>query len=215
MVTGSHEEDHHLAANLTGPTSSLGEKVVTILQHLRKQALEGIEISVPHCQRYLVIVVDLEGEAPHLVNVLGDASGHTAQETFCVCNQPQILFMLCDEGVNDSFLLLQTKVEDPTGWNLAFSKTNISGMACPISMESLCNSGGDKEHPVQIITALAQSLSGDKALGNRIPILIPFQVHIQINTLTRTIIGGAEDICALGNLPSVLPPLIQQEIFVR
>ena len=123
--------------------------------------------------------------------------------------------MLCDEGVNDSFLLLQTKVEDPTGWNLAFPKTNISGMACPISMESLCNSGGDKEHPVQIITALAQSLSGDKALGNRIPILIPFQVHIQINTLTRTIIGGAEDICALGYLPSVLPPLIQQEIFVR
>ena len=82
-------------------------------------------------------------------------------------------------------------------------------------MERLGDGGGGEEHPVQIVAVLTQSLAGDEAPGDGLSILIPLEIYIQIDTLAGAVIGGAEDIRILGDLPAILPVVVQQKILVR
>lgn len=91
----------------------------------------------------------------------------------------------------------------------------IPGMGGMVAVKRLGDGGGDEEHPVQVIPALTQGLAGDEIFSDRLTVLVPFEVDIQIYALTAAVVGGAEDVGVLGNLPAIFPIEIHEEIFIR
>ena len=85
-----------------------------------------------------------------------------------------------------------------------------------VAVERLGDGGGDEEHPVQVVPILAQGLAGDKAPGDALCLIlvIPLEVHIQIHALAA-VVGGAEDVGPLGNLPAILPVAVHEKILIR
>jgi hypothetical protein len=45
-------------------------------------------------------------------------------------------------------------------------------------------------------------------------LIVPFEVCVQVHALAAAIVCGAEDTGVLGNLPAILPEVVQKEIFV-
>ena len=95
------------------------------------------------------------------------------------------------------------------------SNLHVPGVGGVVAMERLGDSRGDEEHPVQIVAVFTQRLTGNKAFRDGLPVLIPFEVHVQIYTLAATVVSGAEDVGVPGNLPAIFPMAVHEEILVR
>ena len=85
-----------------------------------------------------------------------------------------------------------------------------------VTMERLGDGGGGEEHPIQVVAVFTQGLAGGEFLGDTpfLALVIPLEVDVQIDTLAGAVVGGAEDIRILGNLPAIPPVVIHEEVFI-
>ena len=92
---------------------------------------------------------------------------------------------------------------------------HISGVVGVVAMERFRDSGGDQEHPVQVVLVLTQRLAGEEFPGDKLVVFRPPEVSVQINALTGAVVSSTEDTGLPGDLPAIFPMGIQEKIFIR
>ena len=92
---------------------------------------------------------------------------------------------------------------------------HISGVGGMVTVEGFRDSGGDQEHPVQVVPVLTQGLAGEKFSGDELVAFGPPKVSVQINALAGAVVSSTEDVGLLGDLPAIFPMGIQEKIFIR
>ena len=85
-----------------------------------------------------------------------------------------------------------------------------------IAVEGFRDGGGDQEHPVQVISVLAQGLAGDELFRNVsfLAFIMPFEIDVQVYALAAAVVSGAEDAGVLGDFPAIFPEAVQEKILV-
>ena len=212
-----HQQLRHLPAHGPRTASRLHQQgLLLLVRNPGCVLLEGFQFAVLDRQHRFVKVTHPQGTHPHRVDVLRDAPGHAAQELLGLAHGLLLPLPLLHQRLDDNLLFLLAQMHHRTaGVLLHTADFHVSGVGGVIAVERLGDGGGGEEHPVQIVAVLTQSLAGDEAPGDGLSILIPLEIYIQIDTLAGAVIGGAEDIRILGDLPAILPVAVQQKILVR
>ncbi len=164
-----------------------------------------------------VVLADMQRMLAHGVHVGGDAAGHAPQELLGLAHSVLLPLPPLQQRAQEDLLLPLAEMHHPAASVLLHAVyLHIPGMRRVVAVERLGDGGGGQEHPVQVVPVLSQGLAGEETLGDGGPALLgPFEVGVQIDALAVAVVHGAEDVRVPGNLPAILPVLVQQEVFVR
>ena len=199
----------HFRSDIPRMASDRKQDITRMIQVRGTALLESVQVSLPDSQQGFVIIREPQGPLPDFIHVRKDASRHPEQEMFHLVSAGQQTLPLRRQRIDDLALLSGLQVKDHVLCPLLFSQLCVPGIRPMVAMERFGDGGGYEEHPVQIKAAFTQRLAGDKALCNGLAVLMPFEVHIQIDAFAFTIICGTEDVRTFGDLPSILPVGVQ------
>ncbi len=211
------QKARHGPAHGTGPSRCRHKQIIgVIVQQFGVQLQKGIHLSVPDGQYRFVIVGHVKGLSSRHVHVLCDAPGHAAQELLGLGHGLLLTLPLLQQRADDDLFLLQTQMHHSAACVLLAIDPHIPGVSGMIPVDRLGDGGGGEEHPVQIVAVLAQGLADDEAAGDALFLLfiVPFEVHIYINSFAPAVVNGAEQVGLLGDLPAILPLRAKIEILI-